>query len=204
MRAVILSIIALVLIIAGPALAADVKLQWDPNTETDLAGYRLYQKTDSAEPPFTKIQDIPKGTQTANVTGLDSSHSYSFAVTAYNTAGLESAYSNIVTVSEQLPPTVAIDTQYSNGTTTIVATATDNVGVEKVEIYVDGKLVATQIKAPYAFIWDVSTLTTGVHTIIAKAFDAAGNSGTATKTVQFPVAPAGLKWSLTLTVTGGQ
>ena len=98
MRTLILSIIALVLIIAGSALAADVKLQWDPNTETDLAGYRLYQKTDSAEPPFTKIQDIPKGTQTANVTGLNSSHSYSFAVTAYNTAGLESAYSNIVTI----------------------------------------------------------------------------------------------------------
>ena len=88
----------LFLIVSVCAHAADVKLQWDPNTETDLAGYRLYQKTDSAEPPFTKIQDIPKGTQTANVTGLDSSHSYSFAVTAYNTAGLESAYSNIVTI----------------------------------------------------------------------------------------------------------
>ena len=98
MRTLILSIIALVLIIAGPALAADVKLQWDPNTETDLAGYRLYQKTDSAVPPFVKVQEIPKGTTTSSVTGLDSAHSYSFAVTAYNTAGLESAYSNIVTI----------------------------------------------------------------------------------------------------------
>ena len=98
MRGVILSIMALALLIAGPALAADVTLQWDANTETDLAGYRLYQKADSAVPPFTKVQEIPKGTTTANVTGLDPSHSYSFAVTTYNTEGLESAYSNIVTI----------------------------------------------------------------------------------------------------------
>ena len=98
MRTFILSIMALALLVAGPALATDVTLTWDPNTETDLAGYRLYQKADSVVPPFVKVQDIPKGTTTASVTGLDSSHSYSFAVTAYNTAGLESAYSNIVTI----------------------------------------------------------------------------------------------------------
>ena len=98
MRGVILSIMALVLLIAGPAYAADVTLQWDANTETDLAGYRLYQKADSATPPFVKVREIPKGTTTASVTGLDSAHSYSFAVTAYNSAGIESAYSNIVTI----------------------------------------------------------------------------------------------------------
>ena len=88
----------LFLIVSVCAHAADVKLQWDANTESDLAGYRLYQKADSVVPPFTKVQDLPKGTTTADVTGLDSAHSYSFAVTAYNTAGLESAYSNIVTI----------------------------------------------------------------------------------------------------------
>lgn len=93
-----MSIMALVLLVAGPALAADVTLTWDPNTETGLAGYRLYQKADSAVPPFTKVQEIQKGTTTASVTGLDPAHSYSFAVTAYNSAGLESAYSNIVTI----------------------------------------------------------------------------------------------------------
>lgn len=88
----------LILLMAAAAQATDVTLQWDPNTEADLAGYRLYQKADSATPPFVKVREIPKGTTTASVTGLDSAHSYSFAVTAYNTAGLESAYSNIVTV----------------------------------------------------------------------------------------------------------
>lgn len=90
---------AALLALAFTAYAVDVKLTWDPNTESDLAGYRLYQKRDSAVPPFAQVQDIPKGTTTASVTGLDSSHSYSFAVTAYNSAGIESAYSNIVTIS---------------------------------------------------------------------------------------------------------
>lgn len=96
MRTLIVTI--LLLTIAVCAYAADVTLTWDPNTESDLAGYRLYQKADSATPPFVKVQEIPKGTTTASVTGLDPTHSYSFAVTAYNTAGLESAYSNIVTI----------------------------------------------------------------------------------------------------------
>ena len=96
MKTLVLTVLLLALSVC--AHAADVKLQWDANAESDLAGYRLYQKADSATPPFTKVQDIPKGTQTASVTGLDSTHSYSFAVTAYNTAGMESAYSNIVTI----------------------------------------------------------------------------------------------------------
>lgn len=96
MRTLILTILLLALAVC--AHAADVTLKWDANTEADLAGYRLYQKRDSATPPFVKVQEIPKGSTTASVTGLDSSHSYSFAVTAYNSAGIESAYSNIVTI----------------------------------------------------------------------------------------------------------
>ena len=86
------------LALAFTPYAADVTLTWDANAETDLAGYRLYQKQDSAVPPFTRVQDIPKGATTASVTGLDPAHRYFYAVTAYNTAGLESEYSNIVTV----------------------------------------------------------------------------------------------------------
>ena len=96
MKALLLTICLLAL--AFTAHAADVTLTWDANTESDLAGYRVYQKADSATPPFTRVQEIPKGTQAASVTGLDPTHSYSFAVTAYNTAGMESDYSNVVTI----------------------------------------------------------------------------------------------------------
>ena len=97
MRSVILSIMALVLLIAGPAMAADITLQWDANTESDLAGYRVYQGTGSDPATFKRVQDISPPITTAAIKGLDNS-AHSFAVTAYNTAGMESAYSNIVTI----------------------------------------------------------------------------------------------------------
>ena len=97
MKAVILSIMALVLLIAGPAFATDITLQWDANTETDLAGYRVYQGNGGDLATFTRVQEIAAPTTSATIKGLDNT-SHSFAVTAYNTAGMESAYSNIVTI----------------------------------------------------------------------------------------------------------
>jgi len=84
-------------ITCASAMASTVVLQWDANKETDLTGYNVYQST-GATSVFAKVQTIPKGTQTATITGLDPLKGYSFAVTAYNVAGQESGYSNIVTV----------------------------------------------------------------------------------------------------------
>lgn len=95
MKALLLTICLLAL--AFTAHAADVTLQWDANTESDLAGYRVYQGNGGDLGTFTRVQDIVAPTTSATVKGLDSS-AHSFAVTAYNTAGVESAYSNIVNI----------------------------------------------------------------------------------------------------------
>ena len=79
------------------AFATDVSLQWDPNTETDLAGYRVYMGTNTNKPElFVKLKETTS--PQAMISSLDPSRSYSFAVTAFNTSGMESAYSNIVTI----------------------------------------------------------------------------------------------------------
>jgi hypothetical protein len=87
---------ALLLVIAGAdLLAADVTLVWDANTETDLAGYKVYYGTASR----TYGTPIVIGTQTTyTVTGL-APGTYYFAVTAYNTSGLESPFSNEVSAT---------------------------------------------------------------------------------------------------------
>ena len=95
MKALLLTICLLAL--AFTAHAADVTLQWDANTESDLAGYRVYQGNGGDLGAFTRVQEIAAPTTSATIKGLDSA-SHSFAVTAYNTAGLESAYSNIVNI----------------------------------------------------------------------------------------------------------
>ncbi len=74
------------------AYAGDVTLEWDPNTETDLAGYKIYYGTASR----SYSAPISLGLQSSyTITGL-AAGTYYFAVTAFNQDGLESAFSNEV------------------------------------------------------------------------------------------------------------
>jgi hypothetical protein len=69
-------------------------LEWDPNNETDLAGYRMYVGTSSGV--YGDPIDVGLAT-TCTVTNLLTRHTYYFAVTARNTSGMESGKSNEVT-----------------------------------------------------------------------------------------------------------
>ena len=77
-------------------------------------------------------------------------------------------------------PTVSASETGTSGTITLAATASDNVGVTKVELLVDGVLKATLTAAPYTTTLDSTTLANGSHSLVAKAYDAAGNVGTST------------------------
>jgi hypothetical protein len=59
-----------------------------------------------------------------------------------------------------------------------LVTATDDVAVTKVEFYVDGKLLSTDTTAPYTAHWLVPSPKGVSHTLVAKAYDAAGKVGT--------------------------
>jgi len=65
-----------------------------------------------------------------------------------------------------------------SGTVSINATASDNVGVSKVEFYVDGAIRSTDTTSPYSWSWNTTTFANSSHTIVAKAYDAANNVGT--------------------------
>jgi len=72
---------------------AEVALAWDANTEPDLDGYKLYYGSSSRS--YGYIIDV--GNQTDfTVVDLVEGETYYFAVTAYNTTGYESTYSNEV------------------------------------------------------------------------------------------------------------
>ncbi|TXH47266.1 MAG: hypothetical protein E6Q92_00875 [Burkholderiaceae bacterium] len=83
-------------------------------------------------------------------------------------------------------PTVSLASSASGKSLTFTATATDNVGVAKVEFVLDGTVNATVTAAPYSKVVDTSTLAAGAHTMVAKAYDAAGNVGSST-TLSFSV-----------------
>src|SRR5258706_211726 len=89
-----------------------------------------------------------------------------------------------VTVSnDTTPPTVSL-TAPANGATVsstipVTASAADNVGVSGVQFLLDGaNLGLEDTAAPYAVSWPTTTAANGVHTLTARARDAAGNTTT--------------------------
>ena len=70
-------------------------LSWDANREPNIAGYKIYQATTSGAygaPIATLTVDDTRYT----VTGLEGGVTHFFAVTAYNSNGAESSFSNEV------------------------------------------------------------------------------------------------------------
>jgi hypothetical protein len=174
--------------------ASSITLQWDSDTDPNVTGYKVYYQEDSSTQPFQGTGATQgaapidaQNLTTATITGLDPAHAYYFAVTAYDASGTESAYSNIVTAPEQVPPTVSITSPANgssvSGTVSVNATASDNVGVTKVEYYVNGILQATDTSSPYVYSWNTSGLVSGNYTLLAIAYDAAGNTGQSSVTV---------------------
>lgn len=119
--------------------------------------------------------------------------SYQFTSLAFDAAGNQTR-SPIITASifnqpaDTTPPTVSFISPLNNspvsGTINVTANASDNIGVTRVEFSVNGgNPVNTDTTSPYGFFYDTTALTKGTHTITAKAYDAAGLSGTATVTI---------------------
>jgi len=93
-----------------------------------------------------------------------------------------------------------------SGIVPVDVTASDNVGVSRVELLVNGTLLASDTLAPYGFSWDSSAFAGKSVSLIAKAYDAAGNVGSSspiTVTVSNPTALTGTSVNVALSANGG-
>jgi hypothetical protein len=66
-----------------------------------------------------------------------------------------------------------------SATVSVNATAGDNVGVTRVDFLLDGVVQSSDFSAPYSWSWNSAASSNGVHVLLAKAYDAANNAGTA-------------------------
>ncbi|TFW32877.1 Ig-like domain-containing protein [Massilia horti] len=125
--------------------------------------------------------DVTPYTATLDSTKLSNgSHSLvAWAYDAANNIGKSSPVTFTIsnTIIDLVPPVVSASVTGSAGRITLNATATDNVGVTKVEFYVDGSLVGSSTTAPYTLAYDSTLLTNGSHSLVTKAYDAANNIG---------------------------
>ena len=157
--------------------SSQINLSWSASTDNvAVTGYKVFRGG-------VQVTSTVTGT-TYNSAGLSPSTTYSYTVSAYDAAGNNSALSSAVSATTLTPdttaPTVSISPSSGtvSGTITVSATVNDNVGVTKVEFYLDTVLQATDTATPFNWSWNTMQTSNGSHTLTAKAYDAAGNVGT--------------------------
>lgn len=91
-----LASIILFMSFAVSSMAKEVKLTWDSNSEPDIAGYKLHYGNSSRS--YADAKDIPGAAQQPEGKLNLPVGKWYIAVTAYNAAGMESGYSNEVSI----------------------------------------------------------------------------------------------------------
>ena len=90
-------------------------------------------------------------------------------------------------VSDTSAPTVGIGAPIAgakvSGLVAVDVSASDNVGVTRVELFVNGTKFASDTTAPYSFSWDSAAVADGNASLTAYAYDAAGNFASRAVTV---------------------
>lgn len=77
------------------------------------------------------------------------------------------------------PPVVSITSPVANasvsGQVAVDVSASDNVGVARVDLSVNGNTIGSDTAAPFQFSGDTKALPNGPHVLVATAYDSAGN-----------------------------
>jgi thermitase len=67
-----------------------------------------------------------------------------------------------------------------SGSVTVAVNAFDNIGLDRVELKANGTVVGVDTTAPFSFIWNSTGVPNGMNTLVATAYDKAGNAGAST------------------------
>jgi subtilisin family serine protease len=125
-----------------------------------------------------------------NTFSLAAGSEHTLRAVAADQAGNSTGVSTTVTVIagvDVTAPRVWFDSPVNDGRlkgdVKVAIGASDNVGVTRVEFYVDNVLVTSWTRAAYTAKWRTNTVAKGNHTLMSKAFDAAGNSASTSITV---------------------
>ena len=172
-----------------PLSGTQIRLQWADTTNED--SYTVERSLLSSS-GFVQIVSIPVNGVTYQDNGLTESTTYFYRIGVVRKNG--TSYSDVVGAATQTsPPTAQITspvtgTKYTTAqTVTIAASATDNVGVARVEFLDSGVLQATDTTAPYSYSWAFTSAANGTHLWTARAVDTAGNT-TSSSSVSLTVA----------------
>jgi subtilisin family serine protease len=162
---------------AGQIVNGNVVVQVNAQDNVGVTQVELYQDGQligtKTSAPYTfnwNTDAVSEGSHTLSSRALDA---------AGNTGN--SAPVTVTVKHDIISPTTSIASptngQTVTGVVSVQVNAQDNVGVTKVELYQDNNLIGTKTTAPYTFNWDTDAITNGSHTLVSKAYDASGNTG---------------------------
>jgi len=108
-------------------------------------------------------------------TGYHAEGAHTLTVKAFDPTGNERTSAGVTVSTDLNVPSVALSAPAQNarlrGTVQVSATASDSVGVARVEFYADGALLGTDTTAPYEVSWNTSTVADGTRSLTARAYD---------------------------------
>ncbi len=164
--------------------SSEVQLSWTASTDNvGVTAYDIYRNN-------AKVSAV--STNSVLDTGLTAGTTYSYYVVARDEAGNLSPASTSVSattaaLTDRNVPVVSIfspsDGASIGRSTTIQASARDDVAVVRMKLYIDGSLKESSSSGSISYTWTSRKAARGQHTITVKALDAAGNVGQSSVTV---------------------
>lgn len=217
----VLLVVLLIVQLAGSAFAADVKLAWDANTESNLAGYNVYRSNQSGAYSTSPVNSGVLKTAAVTDSTAQSGQTYYYVVRAVNTDGLESVASNEVQTSipALTAPSGLTSQCNANGTVTLKWNAVSGAqnyyvradrlenGTRTSEIYLDQFAATTTTNTVVGgkdYDWYVhgANATSGIGPATHASFNCAAADKTApTVTISSPVSGASVTGTVTINAT---
>jgi len=181
LRTIVLLLLAFLIFFPAFGMAATILVSWNANTEPDLDGYKVYYGTQSGQ--YQAPRDVGN-TTTYQGSVPDDGSTYYVAVTAYDTSGNESDFSQEASIYVPIPdstaPTGSIVINQGNAvsasrvvTLTLIA-ADDGGPVSGMRLSNDGQNFSDEAAFATSQQW-VLTEGDGMKTVSALFKDAAGN-----------------------------
>jgi hypothetical protein len=164
--------------VSGATLSGPAPLQ--ASASDDLAVVRVEFYLDGAT-LIGSATTAPYGVTWDSTSAADGAHTISCR--AYDGAGhtADSAPAAVTIHTDVTPPTTSITSPAAGssvtGTVQLAASASDDLGVVRVEFYLDGTTrIGTAQTPPFTATWNTAQVTVGPHPLTSKAYDAAGHS----------------------------
>ena len=164
----------------GSTVCGEVTIEATATDDIGIAEIEFFVDGDSlgvdVESPYQKdwdTADHEKGEHVIKVLARDTAGHEAFVTVLVNVDNGGGACDNLPNVSIDYPE----DGAYVDGVVEIVAKASDDIGVLKVQIFIDNALVSEDNTVPYKVEWDTSEFDEGAHTIKAIAYDTAEQMG---------------------------